>query len=260
MGMEKRGHDEQVATEADSYILKRWMKPIAFPGHEAHETASTAGSMCTHFHKYRSKVDFRLCARMNPCIGVAGRGISPTPPVRSLYPVPIHPQLRPRRPWMSLNCGALSLLWMIVLKARAARWFVSAVFVVYFPPWPLAGALISHPRLPFIFSLVFSPSPFRTISSGTCPPEVNLPCTCRCLVPPLPSPSRPTAAPPRRAIVLLNSICFLISLSHSFSVTRPEKGERAEDGVCLREEARKADSHLYFLGGLVGVWRLSGEK
>lgn len=98
MGMEKRGHDGQVATETDSYILKRWKKPIAFPGHEAHETASTAGLMCTHFHKYRSKVDLRLCARMNPCIGVAGRGISPTPPVRSLYPAPIHPQLRPRRP------------------------------------------------------------------------------------------------------------------------------------------------------------------
>lgn len=72
-------------------------------------------------------------------------------------------------------------------------------------------------------------SPFRTISSGTCPPEVNLPCTCRCLAPPPPPPpSRSTAAPSQRAIVLLNSICFLISLSHSFSVTRPEVGERAD--------------------------------
>jgi len=61
------------------------------------------------------------------------------------------------------------------------------------------------------------------------------------------------AAPPRRAIVLLNSICFLISLSHSFSVTRPEVSEKA-DGVYLRFEKKqeKADNHLYFLEGLVG--------
>lgn len=121
------------------------------------------------------------------------------------------------------------------------------LFALHGLPRAPAVALISRPRLPFIFSLVFSP--FRTISSGTCPPEVNLPCTCRCLAPPPPPLlSPPTAAPPRREIVLLNSICFLISLSHSFSVTRPrggQKGRLRADGLYLRPEKQEKPTTIY---------------
>lgn len=153
-------------------------------------------------------------------------------PVRPLHPVPIHPRLRPRRSVDVAELRRVIALMNDRIKGTSGATIrfrrLHRLFAPHGLPAP-AGALISRPRLPFIFSLVFSPSPFRTISSGTCPPEVNLPCTCRCLAPPpLPSPSRSTAAPPRRAIVLLNSICFLISLSHSFSVTRPEVGERAD--------------------------------
>jgi len=92
---------------------------------------------------------FAYVRRWTSDIGVAGRGISPTLPARPLHSVPIHPQLRPRRP-TSLNCSALSLLWTIALKTWAARRFVSAFFIVYL-------LLMASPRTRWRSN--FSPAP-----------------------------------------------------------------------------------------------------
>ncbi|TGZ49952.1 hypothetical protein DBV15_07160 [Temnothorax longispinosus] len=233
MGMEERGHDGQVATKRTRTSRKGGKNPIAFPGHEASETASTSERL------------YRSCRT---------RIIPYTPLARPLYPVPIH--LQPQCP-----LDDVAELRRVIALMNDRMFPPSSSFICPSWPSPRVGALISRPRLPFIFSLVFSPSPFRTISSGTCPPEVPRTTTTT---------TSTTVTSNGGTTSTRDSFAKFDLLSHlsqpfffGYSPRGWAKGQTAHADEAIpsaQEEARKADNHLYFLGGLVGVWRLSGGK
>lgn len=151
----------------------------------------------------------------------------------------IHPTLpvaransAPESTGTSLDCDIIALMNDHIKDTRVARQFVSAVLMVYLPFVPPRRRRSNFPpALSFIFPPhIPPPSFFRTISSGLSaggksPSYLQVPRTTTNTNTGAPS---PTTAPRCAKIVLLNSICFLISLGHSFSVSslRGEVRER----------------------------------